>query len=621
ELLDFSTAEQKDLSNKTVYDFVLPEYHARLKKRNKEIIKGKEYEGVEFKITDKKGNIYDIESKSNRIFYKGKPAQQAIFRNISERKTLSGELEQSKKDFRLILNNIDEIVYYYDKGKNKLLYISSQIEKILGVKTENYLKDPGQVFKNCHPDDIHIINSAVERIRKTKKPYLAQYRIKNIKTNKYVWLEERIFPQFNEKGYNIGNLGVSRDITREREKELKLSESESKFRLLAENATDIVFYYNFIPNPHYSYVSPAVYKILGYTPQDFYDDPYIGYKIIHPEDIHVLQDSESNVRNKKEIKKTFELLRVRYITKRKKTVWLETRFTEIRDGKKIIALEGISRDITAQQESEHALLESERTLSNLLSNLPGMAFRCNYDEQWTMKFISDGCIELTGYSPKELIENKKISFAELVHSEDRDVGSAEIEKALKQRGTFEIEYRIIDKKGNEKWALEKGGGVFNGKGELLYVEGFITDITKRKTFEQELNQQWSNYKATVDNSPNGILIHVNGKVMFANRAALEISGFDTFEELSRASLFDLLLPEYRKIAMERVKRTLSGEKSPFYKYKAFTAKNEQIEVEVMATAIMYNGQKAIQIIANDLSAQQKLEHEVLKTQMTEEANR
>ena len=68
------------------------------------------------------------------------------------------------------------------------------------------------------------------------------------------------------------------------------------------------------------------------------------------------------------------------------------------------------QDITERKTLEKVLLESERSKSVLLANLPGMAYRCNYDSNWTMQFVSDGCFQLTGYNPESLLFNKQICF-------------------------------------------------------------------------------------------------------------------------------------------------------------------------------------------------------------------
>ena len=616
QLLKFNKPAQ--LRPRSIFDIVLPEYHKILRDTHKKIINNKELSSLELQIKDNKGRVFFVELQSRPFIYNGNNFQQAIFREVSRRKQIIHELEITKNNFELILNNIDEIVYYYDALNKQVLYISAQIEKVLGISTKAFIKNPDIVIKQCHPDDLKNIYGNTNR---TKKTQIFFYRVKNFKTNKYVWIEERIFPQYNSKKEYIGSLGVSRDITKDKENEIKIKESEAKFRLLAENANDIVFHYSFDPEPHYTYVSPSVTKVLGFSPQDFYKDPLFGYKILHPEDEHLLHQSQGIAIKKTKNKTNSDHLAIRYITKNKKTIWLETRFTKIKKGKKIIALEGISRDISQQKQNEIALFESERTLSTLFGNLPGMAYRCKCDSKWTMNFVSNGCIDLTGYQPNDFINNKKIAFADIVHPDDKNSGSDVLAGAIKKRHVFEIEYRIITKDKKIKWVLEKGEGIYNNDKELLYIEGFITDITQRKISEKEIHQERSNYKAVIDHSPNGVIIHQNNKIIFANPAALRISGFESFEEFQKTSMFDILLPEHRQASQDRIKRAFQGEPITPQQYKIKTAKNEILEVEINCTLITFNGIPSLQVIISDLTAQKQLERETIRAQIAEETNK
>jgi PAS domain S-box-containing protein len=133
-----------------------------------------------------------------------------------------------------------------------------------------------------------------------------------------------------------------------------------------------------------------------------------------------------------------------------------------------------------------ALEESERRLSTLLGNLPGMAYRCDNDHNRTMAFITEGCLEITGYKPMELIINRGASYADLLHPDDRETIWEQIQQALQEKRPFQLLYRIRDAAGCEKWLWEKGSGVYGQDGEAVALEGFIADISERISAEDEL---------------------------------------------------------------------------------------------------------------------------------------
>jgi PAS domain S-box-containing protein len=152
------------------------------------------------------------------------------------------------------------------------------------------------------------------------------------------------------------------------------------------------------------------------------------------------------------------------------------------------ALLSFVTDLEERRKAEAKLLESQRTLTTLFSNLPGFVYRCRNDRQWTVEFISDGCVDLTGYDPSDITGNRRISYAEIIHPDDRDAVWTSVQEAVARRAPFEMIYRIRHGFGGERWAWEKGRGIFAEDGQLQALEGYITDITDLMRAEEELTQ-------------------------------------------------------------------------------------------------------------------------------------
>ncbi|MEC4891897.1 MAG: PAS domain S-box protein [Oscillatoria sp. PMC 1051.18] len=187
-----------------------------------------------------------------------------------------------------------------------------------------------------------------------------------------------------------------------------------------------------------------------------------------------------------------ESLEFEIVTSKGNCRWIETRAVPLFDRSRTGYVQlAISRDITEQKQAEFALKESQRALTTLMNNLPGMAYRCQNDRKWTTEFVSQGSYELVGYQPQELIGNRRISFGELIDLRDREKVWQDIQSALRKQQPFELVYRVITATGDCKWLWEKGEGVFTANGEAIAIEGFITDISDRVQVEQalkELNQ-------------------------------------------------------------------------------------------------------------------------------------
>ena len=143
-------------------------------------------------------------------------------------------------------------------------------------------------------------------------------------------------------------------------------------------------------------------------------------------------------------------------------------------------------DISSRKATEESLKESERSKSVLLANLPGLAYRCNYDREWTMQYVSAGCFALTGYHPESLLYNNDISYNDLIAPDYRDTLWQEWKYVLAKRLPFRQEYEITTANGEKKWVFEMGEGVFDEHGQVIALEGIVVDISERKKYENIL---------------------------------------------------------------------------------------------------------------------------------------
>ncbi len=132
---------------------------------------------------------------------------------------------------------------------------------------------------------------------------------------------------------------------------------------------------------------------------------------------------------------------------------------------------------------------------SFINNLPGMVYRCQLDKNWTMDFISDGCQDLTGYQTAELLKNKTISYAQIIHPEDREKVWEDVFAALQAQTSFDITYRICTKDKGMKWVRELGRGLIVSGKEITVLEGFITDVTDKILSEKRVHRQVKRFEA------------------------------------------------------------------------------------------------------------------------------
>lgn len=135
----------------------------------------------------------------------------------------------------------------------------------------------------------------------------------------------------------------------------RLRAAEQRYRRLAENAPDIVFRYELSPQRRFAYVSPVVALVTGYSPEDHYADPNLGFKIVHPEDRHLLEDALNGDGRRA------GTVTMRWVHKNGSVVWIEQRSAAVRDPNgQAVAIEGIARDISERRQLEEQLRHSHK---------------------------------------------------------------------------------------------------------------------------------------------------------------------------------------------------------------------------------------------------------------------
>ncbi len=222
------------------------------------------------------------------------------------------------------------------------------------------------------------------------------------------------------------------------------------------------------------------------------------------------------------------------------------------------------KDVSDRVRISKALKESERQLNSILDNLPGMVYRCKNDPHYTMEYVSIGTAKLTGYTPEQIENNKEKSFGEIMHPEDRKRIWEEIQGNIYSRKTVPLIYRIVTSNNSIKWVLDQVKGVFSNDGDLLFLEGFINDITEEKNSQEALVFQSTLMKSIIDNIPFPVFYkNMQGRYIGCNREFCEYLGLSE-DDINGKTVFDLFSKEQAEVFYEKDKALFNSLSTQVY---------------------------------------------------------
>ncbi len=437
--------------------------------------------------------------------------------------SLKSKLNDSNKNLNAFLSSVNEPAFLIDLNGN-ILFTNEYTEKILGKVFDS------NIYELLPPNIAAYRKKYVEIAIKTK-------RVTCFEDERYGKnYEYRIYPVLDEKN-EVSKLSViGLNVTERKTTENALKESEKRFKATFENVavgmtlTDSDM--NFIQ------VNQTLSKITGYSKEELISINF--YDIIHLDDLKTIKKLLKLFLDEKQENVHFES---RCIHKQGHIIWADVDISILHSDKSFCFIAHI-QDITERKKIEYELKENQRTLETLISNLPGVVYRCKNDPTWTMEFVSEGCFELTGYQTEDLIRNKNISYEDLIHHDDRQMVWNIIQKALKENKPFKITYRIITADLKEKYVWEQGRGIFSPEGELIALEGFITDITKRMKAEEALKKSELYYRTIFENTGTATLIAGEDTIIsLANTECEKLSGYCKEEIEGKKSWMDFAVEE------------------------------------------------------------------------------
>ncbi|MEI7556341.1 PAS domain S-box protein [Candidatus Chlorohelix sp.] len=513
---------------------------------------------------------------------------QTVLYDITERKEAQQALRESEQRYRMLAENISDMVVVLG-FQSKYLYVSPSCEGVLGYTSEELLGKTGLDF--IHPDDRANARNALTNVREKHErddQLLARFRHK---AGYYVWLEGRGQTRFSpETGEPLEFIGSMRDVTAQVEAETALRESEQRYRLLAENITDVIMSLNF--KGDYTYASPSAKMVLGYTPEELLGQN--GLAFMHPDDtpkaIATLRDSRDNHED-------YNNVAFRYRHKAGHYIWVEGRGQTLFSPETGEPLEYITsvRDVTAQVVAETALRESEQRYRLLAENITDVVTITNGLGEYI--YISPSAKAVIGYDPVELLGKASGDF---LHPEDLPLAIAATRESNAENTAYTdlvIRYRHkaghyiwveiqvlkqkrhnagedIHKAGHYIWVEIQGqkSRVTDETGEPLEYIASLRDITQRVVAEAAMRESEQRYRLLAENIVDVVIALDKDNIYnYASPSCEKVLGY-TSDELKTLWGPGLIHPDdvpilHASIARSRASQTVYESISVRFRHK------------------------------------------------------
>ncbi|MBE7380084.1 MAG: PAS domain S-box protein [Leptolyngbya sp. SIO1E4] len=417
-------------------------------------------------------------------------SNQRLLAEIRERHRVEEALRASEAELRALFAAMTDVITVFDNDGRYLNMVATNSQLLFSPGTERIGRT---VYEVLPPYQASLFMRHIQQALNMRKPVRLEYSLPvgdwqrgseasgQVALDDFdntVWYTAIISPMPDNRV-----IWVARDITERRRADVALRKAEEKYRSIFENSVEGIFQAS--PDARYFSVNPALARMYGYlSPAELME------QVGNIDRLYVDEDRRRVMLQRLHTQGAVFEFESQVYRADGMVIWVSENVRAVRDDRdQIQYYEGTVADITQRRQAEEALRESQRTLATLLGNLAGMAYRRHYDQKWTLAFVSDGCYELTGYTPANLLGVDAVPFETLVHPDDRSYVRGELERALTYGHHFQMTYRILTANGQEKWVLEKGISVSSEPDQPIVVEGFLTDITDRKEIEEALRME------------------------------------------------------------------------------------------------------------------------------------
>lgn len=461
--------------------------------------------------------------------------------DITERKKAEEAVKESEKRFQDLYDSAPDMYFSvspdgFVKSVNKFGsdYLGYAMDELIGR----------EIWEIVYPDDILLVKNKISGMFNEQQESATLEFRKIKKDGTVIWVNESARLINDEYGKPKELFIICRDITRNKEFQIALLDSERKYRNLAQNAPVSVARFSMITND-FEYANDEFARQMGCSVEEYSTlSRKEKTEIIFVEDRDKVQSNYDNW--KKDGFKGNLHFDYRILNRKDEMIWLDTFiYADFDDKGRAVMMNEICIDITERKKAELAILESEKKYKNLAANAPIAVTRISAE---TMKYeyVNDEFVRQTGFTMEEYNALNSKDLKALAYPEDK-VNVNEFFNKWRDggfKGTQHIDYRVYHRDGSLMWVDTFLFADFDESGNLIAINQICIDITEQKSAQAKIIDSENKYKNLASNAPVAVtrILLKNKKYDFVNEEFTRQSGYtmDEFNELDDEKLVEMI---------------------------------------------------------------------------------
>ncbi|MFI5211754.1 MAG: PAS domain S-box protein, partial [Ignavibacteria bacterium] len=468
--------------------------------------------------------------------------------DITERKRSEQAVKQSEKRYLDLYDSAPDM--YFSVSRDGLVKSVNKFgAEYLGYNKNDLIGK--EVWKVVHPEDLFVIKQRIQEIFNNKVESDSLEFRKVRRDGSVIWVNESTRLIYDVSGKPKELFIICRDITKNKEFQIALQDSEKKYRKLTQNAPVSVARFSMLTN-EFEYANDEFARQMGCSVEE-----YTGLSrkereaIIHKDDNKKVSSNYLSWRQ--DGFKGILHFDYRIVNRKNQLIWLDTFiYADFDESGKAVMMNEICVDITERKKAELAILESEKKYKNLATNAPIAVTRIFAD---TMKYeyVNDEFVKQTGYTMEEYNDLSKAELKALAYPDDKAKVAEFYRKwqsdGFKGTDTQHLDYRVYNKNGELIWVDTFLFADFDESGKLQAINQICIDITEQKKAQEKILESENKYKNLASSAPVAVtrIILKTQEYDFVNDEFVRQSGYtmEEFNSLKMENLVEMIHPEDR----------------------------------------------------------------------------